>query len=353
MSESIKITPENAPRHVIESWNELEKRGDNQFVTVNYDVLDTLAEQNPDLEQPDWRIPGMHPQNDWAFATQIDLADTINYMFLNRDIKKDGEGWTMTDPENGKIISGSNALMVRTYQHFGEAEDITADQIEALADEHNFAKFLPGIPMAESRREQFVKYAQGLRNVYGGSIRNLIEASIDEKGDLRLINNGRGMIERRLDEEFEGVFTDDNTINDLVFPHNKRVNLTPILIDGRAQTSTTLPRVSDLHKSGAVPDYRIPQAQRATGEIIYMPALAETVDSWTPIEANSRKEAEIRGACAKAVFYLLEKTNEVRANLNQAPYNMAHIDFWKWQMGRELKKTSDVSLPHFTETTAY
>lgn len=353
MSEQINTQPIDTPQQVIDSWDTLEKRGDNRFVSINYNVLDKLAAQNPDLEQPDWRIPGLHPDNDWAFATQIDVADTINYMFLNRNIDRDGEGWVMNDPDTGKVISGSNAMVARIYQRFGEAEDITADQIEDLANEETFAKFLPGIPMAQSRMEQLSKYAGGLRHGYGGSVRNLIEASIDERGNLRLFNDGKGMIERRLGEEFDGVFVDTNYIDDLAFPHNKRVNLTPILIDGRAQTSQSLPRVADLDKSGAVPDYRIPQAQRASGEITYSPELAEIVDTWKPIEVNSRAESEIRGACARAVFYLLDKINEIRTDSDQEPYNMAHIDFWKWKVGRELKKNGSNSLPHYTETTAY
>jgi hypothetical protein len=350
-----EIAPKDGPQKVIESWDELERRGHNQFVTINYALLDNLAAQNPDLKQPNWKtfMEDQHPQNDWAFATQVDVADTINYMFLNRDIEKDGESWTMTDPSTGKVLSGSTALMTRLFQRFGEAEDITASEIEQLAEPEMFAKLLPGIPMAESRIKQLKKYAQGLREGYEGSVRNLIEASIDETGSLRLFNDGKGMIERRLKEEFDGAFVDTNTVDDLVFPHNKRANLTPILIDGRAQGSKVLPRVTDINLSGGVPDYRVPQAQRANNELIYTSSLAEIVDHWGHIEAGSRMEGEIRGACVKSLAYWLSKVNAIRAEAKQEPYTMAHADFWKWKMGRDLKKQGDTSLPHFTETTAY
>lgn len=341
------------PKRVLESWKTIVDRGDTTFVTVNHAVLDELASQNPDLVQPDWRIPGMHPENDWAFATQITLADSINFMFLNRDIERNGESWTMKSPETGDVISGSNALMIRTLQRFGEAEDISAKEIEDLASKHTFDTFLKDIPLAESRRRILAEFALGLRKNYGSSVRELINASIDDCGDLRIFNDGSGLVERLRSEDFGIAFADTSSFADLSFPFDKRANLTPILLDGRARTSSTLPRFADIEHSGTVPDYRLPQALRAMGAIAYSSDLAERVDAWTPIIAESQEEIEIRAATAYSAQYLLDKTNAVRAAQNQDPYNMAHVDFWLWKKGRELKKNGDNSLPHYTETTAY
>lgn len=345
--------PAELPKQVIRSWEQLVNNSKNAFVTVNHDVLDSLSAQNPDLVQPDWRIPGMHPDNDWAFATQITLADSINFMFLNRDIERHGESWTMHNPDSGSTISGSNALMIRTLDYFGEAEDITAKQIESLASKHTFDTFLKDIPLAETRRRILAEFALGLRNTYGGSVRELINASVDHNGDLRIFNNSDGFVERLRSENFGSAFADTSCLGDLTFPFDKRANLTPILIDGRARTSLVLPRFADIEQSGAVPDYRLPQALRAMGAIAYSSDLAARVDNWIPIEAESQEEIEIRAATAYSAQYLLDKTNAVRAQLHQELYNMAHVDFWLWQKGRELKKSGDQSLPHYTETSAY
>lgn len=342
-------------RQASESWKRLVERNDNEHVMVNHDVLDKLAAQNPILVQPDWRIPGMHPDNDWAFATQVTLADSINFMFLNRDINKYGESWSMHNPQTGEIISGSNALMIRTYQRFGEAQDIKAHQIEELASKHTFDTYLKDIPLAKNRRQILGEFALGLRCVYGGSVRELLllDASIDLEGNLRIFNSSRGLVERLLSEDFGNAFLDTSSIDDLIFPFDKRANLTPILIDGRAQTSNTLPRVVDIKHSGSVPDYRLPQALRAMGAIAYSRELAEHVDNWRPVEPHSKEEVEIRAATTYSTQYLLDKMNHLRAKQNQTPYTMAHIDFWLWQSGRDLKKRGRTSLPHYTETTAY
>lgn len=352
-------TAENMPQEVIESWKTLTAWGDHQFVTVNETRLAEMASANPELHVPDWQFPGMHPQNDWAFATQIEVADTINYMFLNRDIEKYGESWTMTDPITGKPLSGSNALLTSVYQRFGEAEDIHARDIEKLASKNEFDTFLPNIPMAETRKQKLADFALGLRRSYGGSVRQLIESSIDTDGNLRIFNRGAGMVERLLSDDFGDVFVDESSIDGLKFPFNKRANLTPILIYGRARSRTDaivenrFPPVIDIDKSGTVPDYRLPQALRAMGAIAYSSELASQVDNYIPIEAGSQAEIEIRAATAYAATRLLELTNTIRAESGEDLYNMAHVDFWLWSEGRQLKKSGSLSLPHYTETTAY
>lgn len=344
-----------ALQQVVTPWETLVERGQNTYVTVDQAVLDRLAASNPDLTVPDWRYPsGQHPDNDWAFATQVVVSSVINFAFLNRDRKRDGENWSMTDPQTGALLSGSNALHPRLSQRFGEAEDITDEDLFDLTREDSFDEFLPGVPLARQRRLLLTDFADGLEDSYEGSVRNLLEASRDSTGDLRLFNEGDGLVERltRI-RDFGQAFLDTNYLGDLVFPFNKRADLAPVLIYGRSLTSQTLPRVADIDQSGAIPDYRLPQAFRAMNAITYSDELAHAVDTLQPIERDSQAEIEIRGATAYSTAYLLGSINEVRADAGQDPYNMAHVDFWLWKMGRELKKNGDTSVPHYTETTAY
>ena len=345
-----------ALQRVVTPWETLVERGQNNYVTVDQAVLDALAATNPELAVHDWRYPpGQHPDNDWAFATQVVVSSVINFAFLNRDREHDGENWSMTDPQTGASLSGSNALHPRLSQRFGEAEDISYEDIVNLVDpKAAFDEFLPGVPLAGHRRLLLADFARGLKDSYEGSVRSLIEASCDSTGDLRLFNEGDGLVERltRI-RDFGQAFLDTNYLGDLVFPFNKRADLAPVLIYGRSLTSQTLPRVADIDQSGAIPDYRLPQAFRAMNAITYSDELAHAVDTLQPIERDSQAEIEIRGATAYSTAYLLGSINEVRADAGQDPYNMAHVDFWLWKMGRELKKNGDTSVPHYTETTAY
>jgi|GEM_PF-2194011 len=340
-----------ALKQVVDPWEELVRRGENDFVSVNLEVLDQIAAQNPELSMPDWRIPGMHPDNSWAFATQVVLSSVINFHFLNRN-RTVGEGWSMIDPTTGGVLVASNALHPRIYQRFGEAEDITSQEIFSLIEKNAFSKFLPGVPMEQSRRSLLEDFAVNLDINYGGRVRNLLESARDTDGNLRLVNEGRGLVDRLTSTaEFGHSFFDTSHLDDLVFPFNKRANLVGVLVADRFNSDTTVPTIVDIDQSGAVPDYRIPQALRAKNVLEYKPKLAELVDTWTPIMKNSAEEIQIRGATAFATARLLHQVNEIRADADQEAYNMAHIDFWLWKMGRELKGTS--SMPHFTETTAY
>lgn len=350
------ISREYAPaqQQIVDPWETLVARGENEYVTVDQEVLDKLAATNPELTVPDWRFPGQHPENDWAFATQVVLSSVINFHFLNQNRERDGEGWSMTDPETGATLSASNALHPRIYQRFGEAEDITAGDILKLADSREFDALLPDVPLAAERRWMLTEFGHGIHQAYAGSVRGLLEDSCDLTGSLRLFNNGRGLVERLTRErDFGQAFIDTSYLGDLVFPFNKRANLAPVLIYGRSTTSETLPPVADIEQSGVIPDYRLPQAFRSMGAIAYSPELAAMVDSWQEIPRNSQTEIEIRGATAYATAYLLGRVNEIRSDNDQSLYNMAHVDFWLWKMGRELKKHGDTSWPHYTVTTAY
>lgn len=81
-------------------------------------------------------------------------------------------------------------------------------------------------------------FAAGMQRHYEGSVRNVLEASRDVRGDLRLFNNGEGLVERLADgEKFGRAFMDTSYLGDLTFPFNKRANLVPVLIYGRSTTS--------------------------------------------------------------------------------------------------------------------
>jgi hypothetical protein len=68
----------------------------------------------------------------------------------------------------------------------------------------------------------------------------------------------------------------------------------------------------DVSRLTAFADYIVPAALRALGVTRYSDELAGTVDSWTPIEAGSPWEVEIRAACVWACHLLAQAVNERR-----------------------------------------
>jgi hypothetical protein len=71
-------------------------------------------------------------------------------------------------------------------------------------------------------------------------------------------------------------------------------------------------RWPDLDRLTAFADYIVPAALRALGVTRYSEDLAHAVDTWTPIEAGSRWEVEIRGATVWACHLLAQAVNERR-----------------------------------------
>jgi hypothetical protein len=349
MTEKAPIHP---PHQVIESWKKLEEREENEFVTINYGVLDEIAKENPDLEVPNWRFKGQHAENDWPFATQTVVSSVLNWMFLDENTP--GGSWAMENPENpGQMIASSNALHTRVYQKFGEAEDITSRDLFPLSRPDEFDEFLPGIPMREDRQELLFHFAAGLTFNYGGSVRNLLESSIDENGNMRAFNDGKGLVDRLLDNDFKRAFKDTGTIGNLKFPFLKRAQLAALLYHGRAEDSDELPKMADIDMVGPVVDYHAPNSVRHEKGTEYSPFLAAYVDNWKKIKRNSRAENELRAATFVSIDYVQTKTNEIRTSLGQKAINSAHSDFMWWSKGRTLKKLDEAPLPHLTETTAY
>ena len=71
-------------------------------------------------------------------------------------------------------------------------------------------------------------------------------------------------------------------------------------------------RWPDVGTLTAFADYIVPAGLRAMGILRYSPALAAAVDSWTPIEAGSSWEVEIRAATVWACHLLAAAVNELR-----------------------------------------
>lgn len=84
----------------------------------------------------------------------------------------------------------------------------------------------------------------------------------------------------------------------------------------------------DLDRLTAFADYIVPAGLRAMGVLRYSDGLARAVDTWTPIEAGSSWEVEIRAATVWAAHLLTQRVNAIRPE--DARIVEAQIDarFW-------------------------
>jgi hypothetical protein len=105
-------------------------------------------------------------------------------------------------------------------------------------------------------------------------------------------------------------------------------------------------RWPDLGTLTAFADYIVPAGLRAMGIIRYSEPLAQAVDSWTPIEAGSAWEVEIRAATVWACHLLADRVNARRPPELQVVDAQIDARFWL-----PFHKTH--APHHLTNTTYY
>jgi hypothetical protein len=84
----------------------------------------------------------------------------------------------------------------------------------------------------------------------------------------------------------------------------------------------------DVDRLTAFADYIVPAGLRAMGILTYSDALAAAVDSWTPIEAGSPWEVELRAATVWACHELALAVNELRPAEEQVIDAQIDARFW-------------------------
>jgi hypothetical protein len=344
-------------QEAIKSWQELVQEGGNNHVSVDEHRIAELADQHYDdnFITPNWRIPGIYPDNDKTMAALTVVSSVFNSDYL---LDTPGSAWQLENIDDpSQPYKEAMALHRSLYVAFGGGEDITAEDLAPyLRDHESIQRLFPGIPDTHLRLQVGNDFVAGLRNRYDGSIQNLLEeATVTDPEtampQLRAFNTGKGIVELLIDESvFGSAFSDCQSAGGKQFPFNKRAQLAALVYYGRALNPDTIPKLGDIGAIGPVVDYRIPQAKRKLGVLAYGPELAEMVDNWQKLEPDGEMEIQIRGATNFACILMMNAINSRRTEKGLPLINISHYDFWQWQMGCSLE---DGSYPHRVSTAKY
>jgi len=141
-------------------------------------------------------------------------------------------------------------------------------------------------------------------------------------------------------------FKDEQIWKGELIPFYKRAQifLQDIVI---AEPDNLLTKFKDINRLTAFSDNLLPYVFRADGLMRLKPELEEKINNGEPISKGSTEEVEIR-ACT---IYVVEELNKL-ANDVIGVFSPRQLDFYLWNRGQKLKKTSPL-LRHRCETVFY
>jgi hypothetical protein len=218
---------------------------------------------------------------------------------------------------DGRVYADADGL--HAAFHRAGPEVLRADWLATVTAEQ-LGEILPGLQLLEERAAILREVGVQLRDRWDGSFANLL-ASVSTV------------------EEYVEVLTRDfPRFDDVPFWKLAQLSAWILHIEGAVQWP-------DLERLTAFADYIVPAGLRVMGILAYSEELAAAVDSWTPIEAGSAWEVEIRAATVWACHLLTEAVNELRPPELQIVDAQIDARFWLF-----FHKTH---LPHHLTDTVY
>jgi hypothetical protein len=218
---------------------------------------------------------------------------------------------------DGRVYADADGL--HAAFHRAGPEVLRADWLATVSAEQ-LGEILPGLQLLEERAAILREVGVQLRDRWDGSFANLL-ASVSTV------------------EEYVEVLTRDfPRFDDVPFWKLAQLSAWILHIEGAVQWP-------DLERLTAFADYIVPAGLRVMGILDYSQELAAAVDSWTPIEAGSSWEVEIRAATVWACHRLREAVNELRPPELQIVDAQIDARFWLF-----FHKTH---LPHHLTDTVY
>jgi hypothetical protein len=243
------------------------------------DVASWLAYE--ELPVPPVFLPVRVPE-EWR-ADLILVASCLNFAFTDFETRIP---WTWRGYSDADGLHAALAEAGPEKLHGSWLAQISVERLGEL---------LPGLQMLEERAAILREVGEVLVARWDGRFANVVAAAPDVDGYLRLLVS-----------EFPRF--DDR-------PFWKLAQLSAWILH--------IERVAawpDLERLTAFADYIVPAGLRALGVVRYSPELAHAIDSWTPIEAGSAWEVEIRAATVWACHELAVAVNRLR------PPELAVID---------------------------
>ena len=351
-----------ATDEILNSWQNMENRGLNKHVSIDFIRIEELALQNYNRQfpVPNWKIQNIYPENDLVFASYQLAVNCFNFAFNDFE-NPDGKYSVANPADKDNPFTGAFGLDRKFYEAFGEkiieAQDL-APHFQSLQTAEEFFKGINQIPCCQLRLACGQDYIRGLEKYFQGNPLNLLDEttfSVKGKGKrLVAFNSGKGLVDLliRLFPVAYGQDVQFLRIGNLHlrFPFHKRAQLVAVMLHGRSFFSSHSPCLGDIEQIGPLADYQVPKVLRADGVLQYSGDLAGLVDSWKEIPKDSQMEIEIRASTVAACCCIQDAINGFRKTNNLAPINIAQLDYWLWAERRSLVKKSR---PHLARTSSY
>jgi hypothetical protein len=203
------------------------------------------------------------------------VASCLNFAFTDLDTH---EVWTWMGHSDA---DGLHAALWQAGPEVLEGEWLATVSAARLGE------ILPGLQMLDERAAILREVGEVLVERWDGRFANVVASVSDVESYLRVLT------------------TEFPRFDDVPFWKLAQLSAWILHIERAAQWP-------DLERLTAFADYIVPAALRALGVLRYSEGLARAVDTWTPIEAGSAWEVEIRAATVWACHLLRLRVNELR-----------------------------------------
>jgi hypothetical protein len=211
------------------------------------------------------------------------VASCLNFAFTDLDTH---EVWTWMGHSDA---DGLHAALWQAGPEVLEGEWLATVSAARLGE------ILPGLQMLDERAAILREVGEVLVERWDGRFANVVALVSDVESYLRVLT------------------TEFPRFDDVPFWKLAQLSAWILHIEHAAQWP-------DLERLTAFADYIVPAALRVLGVLRYSEGLARAVDTWTPIEAGSAWEVEIRAATVWACHLLRLRVNELR------PAELAVVD---------------------------
>jgi hypothetical protein len=239
------------------------------------DVASWLAYE--ELPVPPAFLP-FRPPDEWV-PDFVLVSSCLNFAFTDFSTR---ERWELV--LDGRVYAdadGLHAALWRAGPEILHGEWLSRVSVEGLSE------ILPGLQLLDERAAILRECGEVLVERWDGRFANVVASVTDVDAYLRLLTS-----------EFP-------RFDDVPFWKLAQLSAWILHIERAVQWP-------DLDRLTAFADYIVPAALRALGVTRYSEELARTVDSWTPIDAGSSWEVEIRAACVWACHLLARAVSERR-----------------------------------------
>ncbi|MBU0976005.1 MAG: queuosine salvage family protein [Patescibacteria group bacterium] len=270
---------------------------------------------------------------EWPLEKLLELTflfNTLNYCFF---AMKGKEKWTIADDK----LDGAIALFRALENEARRDQDIFEGKYLSKLKLEDFREILKGnveISLLHERLKCLNEAGHVLVKKFEGRFINLFDESKFDAVRMAelLIDSFRNFRDVSLYKGKQVYFFKRAQLN------SKMVN--DILISNGKQP------LKNLDKLSAFADYKIPQILRSLGILKYSKTLAEKIDNFQLMKANSEEEVEIRAATIWAVEYIRRGLTSSFPNVTAS-----YIDGMLWNLAQRLDRDK---LPyHRTYTVAY